>query len=107
MESEARNCRKCGIKMPQKPNKTGPAPSYCSKKCRRAAEFELRRLHRAIERAEERCVHYQLQAAGLCACGGSREYGEQALAWWTGQVERLEARLRELLADGSVKVSPS
>ncbi|SRR6266487_424915 len=101
-----KNCLKCGNKLSDSAGKRGPSPSYCSEKCRRAAEFELRRIQRAIERAEKERDAADLKAATVEYPGLVKD-AETRRDWWTGQVDRLEARLRELLADDAVKVSPS
>ena len=43
-------CLKC--RAPLTPTAAGRPPSYCSTGCRRAAEYELRRIQRHLERLE-------------------------------------------------------
>lgn len=45
-------CVKCGKPL-EEPSGAGRAPRYCSVACRRAAEFELRRIQRHLERLEQ------------------------------------------------------
>ncbi|MFH0244438.1 hypothetical protein ACGRHY_18940 [Streptomyces sp. HK10] len=65
---------------------------YCSTGCRRAAEYELRRLQHALEAVEERARAYRFGQFGRSK-EPPAEVEEERL--------RLEARLRELLDDGS------
>ena len=80
-------CSKC--RTPIKPVGVGRPPSYCSTGCRRAAEYELRRIQRHLERLEAR----------------------RELPFFVEQTERaiaaLEARLRTLLedADGDIRAA--
>ena len=46
-------CRKCGREVPQPAGDRGRPRSYCSTGCRRAMEYELRRLQKALEGVEE------------------------------------------------------
>jgi hypothetical protein len=101
-----KTCLKCGVALSEEPT-GGRPPSYCSAACRRAAEFELRRLQRAIESAEKERDRCQRKVDGVQPHYGNPDRPAHELAWWTRRVATLEARLRELLADGSVKVSPS
>ena len=71
-------CLKC--RTPLTPTAAGRPPSYCSTGCRRAAEYELRRIQRHLERLE----------------------GRRDLPFFAKEIEcaiaELEARLRTLLA---------
>jgi hypothetical protein len=51
-------CLKCNA--PLERAETGRPPTYCSPACRRAAEFELRRLQRRIERLERFALDLRL-----------------------------------------------
>jgi hypothetical protein len=73
-----KRCVKC--ERPLKPTGVGRPPSYCSTGCRRAAEYELRRIQRHLERLEA-------QRESLFFVKDT----ERAIA-------ALEARLRTLLA---------
>ena len=75
-------CLKC--RTPLTPTATGRPPSYCSTGCRRAAEYELRRIQRHLERLEA-----QRQSPFFV------KDTERAIA-------ALEARLRTLLEDGNL-----
>jgi hypothetical protein len=77
-----KRCVKC--ERPLKPTGGGRPPTYCSTGCRRAAEYELRRIQRHLERLEAQ------RESPLFAEGAEHAIGE------------LEARLRILLDDGAV-----
>jgi hypothetical protein len=77
-----KRCGKC--ETPLKPTGVGRSPTYCSTGCRRAAEYELRRIQRHLERLEAQ------RESPMFAEGA-----EDAIA-------TLEARLRILLDDGAV-----
>jgi hypothetical protein len=79
-------CLKCGGEL--QPPDVGRPPSYCSPACRRAAEFELRRLQRRIERHEDYASNLRLQG------GGERRQLQRVQQ----ELDRAEERLRELLA---------
>ena len=72
-------CLKC--RTPLTPTAVGRPPSYCSTGCRRAAEYELRRIQRHLERLEAQ------RESPMFAAGAERAIAE------------LEARLRTLLED--------
>jgi hypothetical protein len=65
--------------------------------CRRAAEYALRRKQSLLVGAQ-RC---EQRARFLLSTARSwrRASAEESVAFWVGEVERLEAELRELLAD--------
>ena len=84
-------CVKCN--RPLQRQATGRPASYCSTACRRAAEFEVRRLAAAIERLEGEASHVRL-------------YGRRSCFWISGdareaEIRRAEERLRELMAAGA------
>ena len=79
-------CRKCGTELPTRTG-SGRPPTYCSTGCRRATEYELRRLQKALEDLEDR-----LRWSRMNGRDAHSEDLEQECA-------RLEARLRELLDD--------
>ncbi|MFC9251217.1 hypothetical protein [Amycolatopsis thailandensis] len=82
-------CRKCGGKLAER---TGPGrkPAYCSPGCRRAAEYELRRIQRALEALEDEHRDIRLNWARVFA---------DRLPLIEAEQNRLETRLRELLDD--------
>ncbi len=84
-----KTCRKCGRDLPAS---TGPGRprSYCSTGCRRAAEYELRRLQKALEEVEE-----QIR---WCRFGFNCRK-ESDIPKFDAERIRLEARLREVLDD--------
>ncbi|MCE3555447.1 hypothetical protein LWC33_28875 [Pseudonocardia sp. RS11V-5] len=47
----ARKCRQCGDPLPPRTTNMGPAPRYCSVRCRRDREHELARKRRAARSA--------------------------------------------------------
>ncbi len=81
------SCRKCGRDLPE----SGRPRSYCSVGCRRAAEFEVRRLQKALESTEG--MIRQCRFGWNCLT-------EDDIPKYAAEVERLEARLREELDDG-------
>ena len=75
-------CLKCSA--PLEAPTTGRPPRYCTVGCRRAAEFELRRLQRHLERLERQAESPWLSPSGL------KETQDR--------IAQLEVRLRLLLA---------
>jgi len=97
---EKQGCLKCAGPLPEQAA-TGRPPSYCSEGCRRAAEFEIRRLNRRLERLEERVSELRHSRSStrdwLCRTP------QQALADTEAEIAEAEGRLRALLggeADG-------
>jgi hypothetical protein len=93
-------CRKCGQRLPAASGPGRPA-LYCSTGCRRAAEYELRRVQAALERAEESLRWHRESIAlgnggGFMCCGLAKARHVELL-----EAERagLEERLRGLLDD--------
>lgn len=84
----ARSCRKCG-RLVERAAGPGRPRDYCSTGCRRAREYELRRLQVGLEQVEEQ----------LRWCRINRR-GPSQLAKFDDERKRLEERLRELLDDG-------
>ena len=80
-------CLKC--RTPLTPTAVGRPPSYCSTGCRRAAEYELRRIQRHLERLEAQ------RESPMFAAGTERAIAE------------LEVRLRTLLTDEDVALDDS
>ncbi|KPC79535.1 hypothetical protein ADK82_25745 [Streptomyces sp. NRRL S-4] len=76
--------------MAQTPGPGRPS-SYCSNACRRAAEYELRRIQRALEGVEE-----QIRA---CRFGWNGRSMQRDYPKFEEERQRLEARLLELLDD--------
>jgi hypothetical protein len=86
-------CVSCGCLLDQP--ETGRPRVYCSVPCRRAAEYELRRVQsllltaeRSHQRARER---HEVESF-------DRPSTRRALKWWAGEVAQLKARQRALLA---------
>jgi hypothetical protein len=89
-------CKKCGrdLELPT----TGRPPDYCSKGCRRAVEYELRRIQRRLEGLEvqEASARRELEPAAA-RLGGSPEFRRAQHRWYAGEIDRLEKRLHQLL----------
>lgn len=84
------NCLKCG-KPIEKPAKQGRPPKYCGNACRRAAEFELRRINDHIAKLESNFSHARL-------------HGRSSTVWlppgtYEAEIARFEERLRALLIE--------
>jgi hypothetical protein len=72
---------------------TGRPPTYCSTTCRRAAEFELRRCERRLERLEGKASDLRIEGATPDGQG----WPDKRLARVTLEIERYERRLEALL----------
>jgi hypothetical protein len=85
-------CVKCGERF--ETNDVGRPARYCSTACRRATEYEIRRLQRHIERHEREAAHHR-----VLADGSSGQWA--AIRANNHEAERLrfEARLKALLED--------
>lgn len=89
-------CKKCGNAM--EPPETGRPPTYCSKACRRAAEYELTRLNRHIERLESERIRLNVtDRSGIKDCLGRSNV--VALADTQRNIAELETRLLLLLGE--------
>jgi hypothetical protein len=89
-------CVKCGteLSVPE----TGRPPRYCSKGCRRAAEYEIRRLQRHLEDLELRERSWRQDADGVgISHGGGKGRIEKHLEWHRAEIARVERRVRDLL----------
>ena len=90
------NCVKCGA--PLRRLAAGGRPAkFCSIACRRAAEYELRRIQTGLERIEERQEHIRIYGAESAFCFPLDP--AEALARLQGERSRYEVRLRELFVD--------
>ena len=72
----------------------------------KAAEFEIRRISRAIEATEADIRAYEEQLALWRAGYGSKAHKRKILRHARKQLETLEERFRALLADPDVKADP-
>jgi hypothetical protein len=81
---------------------TGHPRVYCGVPCRRAAEYELRRVQSLLLTAER--MHQRCRAAHEID-SFDRPSTRRALKWWTSEVAQLKARQRALLA-GEVDREP-
>lgn len=88
-------CIKC-CKPLEKPA-TGRPPSYCSTACRRAAEYELKRLQRHLERLEtegEELRHSRIKLGDWLGRSHRQQVNDNRKA-----IARAEERLRDLLEE--------
>ena len=88
-------CVKCGISL-TKPA-AGRPPRYCSTACRRAAEHEIRRLNRHLERLEteaEGLRHSRWKLSDTLGRTHRQQVGDTRRA-----IAEKETRLRELLEE--------
>lgn len=84
-------CYKCGRELVIPP--TGRPPRYCSVGCRRAVEYEVRRIERALDRLEEQRERVALDTYGSPKHRASKIQSLDAL------IAQAEDRLRDLLDD--------
>jgi predicted nucleic acid-binding Zn ribbon protein len=91
--SGERACVKCA--RPVVSSGVGRPRAYCSEGCRRAAEYELRRVERAIEKVEAELA--------WCRINSNARTDPQVPKYEAERV-RLESRLSELLTAGASNV---
>jgi hypothetical protein len=85
----AETCLKCGAPLPKRAaGDVGRSRDYCDAVCRRAVEYELRRLQRRLQGLEDTLAHVVASGAGDQAQG---RHLRKAIA-------TAEGRLRVLLA---------
>jgi len=93
-------CRYCGL--PVSKPRTGRPATYCSTGCRRAAEYDIRRLSRRLEFVERKRDELELVVAiEEVESRGEWQVKRNALmaAALDGQLQRYRDRLRLLLDD--------
>ncbi|MGB5409333.1 MAG: hypothetical protein WBN08_20625 [Thiogranum sp.] len=92
----ALTCRKCGNALQQPA--TGRPPTYCSKACRRAAEYEITRINRHLEKLESERIRLNITDRS-----GMKDYlgrsNVVALADTQRNIDELETRLLLLLGE--------
>ena len=89
-------CLKCGNEI-EKPA-TGRPPRYCSRACRRTAEYEIRRITRRLEKLEERRDDESELVDAQCSLGDMAGRGPaERLAAVEKLILGAETRLKELL----------
>jgi len=96
-------CRYCGLAV-TKP-RTGRPPVYCSAGCRRAIEYDVRRISRRLESLERKRDELEVEKAiQEVESRGPWELRRQALVaeTVTRQLQRDRDRLRLLLDDAEV-----
>jgi hypothetical protein len=96
----ADTCVKCGLAV-QQPS-TGRRRRYCSTGCRRAREYELKRLQRRLESLEDSVAFWRREVDRAerrrrVAGAGPVKDAKAEVARFAGQVTEAEARLRDLL----------
>lgn len=89
-------CKKCGRNL-AKP-RTGRPPRWCSTGCRRAAEYEITRLQRRLERLEEQREKRRGEKGDAMRDYLGRPQAEAVQALEDG-IHEAETRLRQLLSD--------
>ena len=97
-----RTCVKCETALPR--SETGRPRRFCSVGCRRATEFELRRLQRQLSDAEEAIRSWSSEAAvapvkAFPPFVRSKAQCEWQAKGWEDQRVALEHRMRALLDD--------
>ena len=92
---EKLTCLKCGEPLPERAA-TGRPTTYCGVPCRRAGEFEIRRLNRRLERLEETASELRHSRSTIRDWLGRTR--QQALADTAAEIGAAEERLRALLA---------
>lgn len=88
-------CVKCG-KPIQTTATTGRPPDYCSASCRRAAEYEVRRVNRRIEMLEERLAWEKLTNENTRDASGRKR--AERVDSLNGLIAEAEGRLKRLLS---------
>lgn len=93
-------CPKCDQAVPGPTGRAGRPAVYCSTPCRRAAGYEIRRVQRALEAAEEMIRRHRTsiamgeRQAFTCCLRATAEH----VAVLDAERDRLEERLRLLLS---------
>lgn len=85
------SCIKCGLEIKQE-KATGRPKQYCSPACRRAAEYEIRRLDARLSGLENDMLAHRL--GRMMDLRGDNE------AKINAEITRAEQRLKELLGAG-------
>jgi hypothetical protein len=81
----------------------GRPPRYCGVACRKAAELWLRRLQRRLQALEDRASDVRLEIATAVSEGQEAHY-QRELDALADEIELMQARLRELLAEEEAEV---
>lgn len=94
--SEKVCCRKCGAAL--KRPKTGRPPVWCSTACRRAAEYEVKRVNRRLEVLETQRDRLISDGDNGMRYMGGRTHAQQIKGVQTA-INKNEERLRSLLEE--------
>jgi hypothetical protein len=105
MAEKFQRCVVCGARLDDLEGEGPGRPRrYCSEGCRRAREYEIRTVVRAIDRAEDRAqaLRFELDFAEDSDSYADerrnrRRRRQKKVEWWQGEVERLRGRLRQML----------
>ena len=90
-------CLKCQRELADR-EPAGRPPAYCSKACRRAPEYELRRLERRLDVLEEQSAWWKAASEGRHPdFDGQPRHAAKRAAFYHQGLTTGEARLRELL----------
>ncbi len=93
-------CKSCGLSLPV--NKAGRPSEYCSTGCRRAAEFEIRRVNRRLESLETSLSSMRINPRdALTDMIEGRTHAERVAAV-QAELDLLKARFRVLLDDSGL-----
>jgi len=98
-------CARCGAGLPGWAGR-GQRPKWCSTGCRRAAEYEVRRLVRRLERLDGRLAELREVKAGV-AFSHRRAKVDADVGHYEHERQRAEDRLAELLDEARRGVSKS
>lgn len=95
MEKPA-ECVSCGNALEQP--ETGRPRVYCGVPCRRAAEYELRRVQSQLGMAEKAEIRARESVVTARSWGSDTDSARKLVKFWAGEVSRLRGRQRALLA---------
>lgn len=92
-----RTCPICGTALPA-PKPTGRPATYCGPRCKRMAEFELRRLQSRLERLEDSRAYWRRVVAGdRSDFFGSAQGAREGLKRTEADIAEATARLAEVI----------
>lgn len=94
MSSRRVTCPQCGNSLPPAPARGRP-PTYCGTTCRRAAEFEIKRIQARLLSAERAEIKSRLDEVTYSY--GRKDHSRET-EFWQSEVVRIKAELRTALA---------